>query len=144
MVFKVRDLMIQVVPEEYDPVAMAAPGYAVPLFTYPPPSPWCLIAKYTYPPPTWGGIAYTYPPPTWGGIAPPLVLGTENRLAALAILKQQLQQQLAEVEVYEKAISESSGPQTVDQVDALIQKLEGAIGELKKRKDDLGQKPHQP
>jgi hypothetical protein len=61
----------------------------------------------------------------------------------LAALKQQLKQQLAEVEKQEAAISESLQPQTVSQVDQLMQKLQDAMEELKGKRTALAQKEQQ-
>ena len=58
-------------------------------------------------------------------------------MAALSALKEQLKQQLAEVEKQEQATEESLRPQTVAQVDELLQKLEAAAEELKSRRAEL-------
>lgn len=63
--------------------------------------------------------------------------GPEGSLAALSALKEQLKQQLAEVEKQEKATEESLRPQSVAQVDELQKKLEGALEELKSRRKEL-------
>jgi hypothetical protein len=61
-------------------------------------------------------------------------------LAALSALKEQLNQQLAEVEKQEKATEESLRPQSVAQVDELQTKLEAALEELKSQRAELEQK----
>jgi phage shock protein A len=55
-------------------------------------------------------------------------------------LKEQLKQQLADVEKQHSAAEESLRPQTVAQVDALQKKLEAALEELKGRRTELEQK----
>ena len=67
----------------------------------------------------------------------------EQGLMNLAALKEQLKQQLAEVEKQEEAISESLQPQTVSQVDQLMQKLQDAMEELKSKRTVLAQKEQQ-
>jgi hypothetical protein len=67
----------------------------------------------------------------------------EQGLMDLAALKDQLKQQLAEVEKQEQAISESLQPQTVSQVDQLMQKLQDAMEELKSKRSALAQKEQQ-
>jgi len=64
----------------------------------------------------------------------------EVRFAGLAALKDQLKQQLADVEKQYSAAEESLRPQTVAQVDALQKKLEAALEELKTRRTELEQK----
>lgn len=61
--------------------------------------------------------------------------------AALSILKEQLKQQLAEVEKEQAAVEESLLPQTVEQVDELSKKLTEALQELKVLKQKLSRKP---
>jgi hypothetical protein len=61
--------------------------------------------------------------------------------AALSILKEQLKQQLAEVEKEQAAVEESLLPQTVEQVDELSKKLTEALQELKVIKQKLSRKP---
>jgi hypothetical protein len=67
----------------------------------------------------------------------------EQGLMNLAALKEQLKQQLAEVEKQEEAITESLQPQTVSQVDQLMQKLQDAMEELKSKRTVLAQKEQQ-
>ena len=55
----------------------------------------------------------------------------------LAVLKEQLKQQLAEVEKQETAAEASLQPQTVEEVDALAEKLREALEELKARRAEL-------
>lgn len=55
----------------------------------------------------------------------------------LAALKAQLTQALSEVERAEEVLAESMRPQSIDEVEALEQKLEDALSELKQRKEQL-------
>jgi len=68
------------------------------------------------------------------------VLGAGDRLAALATLKQQLRDQLADVEALEKAAQERVRPQTLSEIDDLIKKVKDALEELEKRKKELEEK----
>jgi hypothetical protein len=61
-------------------------------------------------------------------------------LAALSILKEQLKQQLAEVETEQAAIEKSMLPQTVEQVDELSAKLTDALRELEALRRELSSK----
>jgi hypothetical protein len=61
-------------------------------------------------------------------------------MAALSALKEQLKQQLADVEQQEQATEESLRPQTVSQVDQLQVKLQAAMDELKTRRAELEKK----
>ncbi len=58
----------------------------------------------------------------------------------MTALKEQLKQQLAEVEKQEQAAAESMRPQTVAEVDNLQKKLQDALDELKARRAELAQK----
>ncbi|MGO9339442.1 MAG: hypothetical protein ACLPY1_18240 [Terracidiphilus sp.] len=60
---------------------------------------------------------------------------------ALLILKEQLKQQLAEVEKEQAALEKCLLPQTVEQVDDLSKKLTEALQELKVLKQKLSSKP---
>jgi len=64
-------------------------------------------------------------------------------LEALSTLRQQLQQQLAAVEQQEQAINAALKPQTVSQVDQLMQKLQEAMDELKTQRAELAKKEAQ-
>jgi hypothetical protein len=79
---------------------------------------------------------------TWEG-AKAKDAGTSSAasLAALSTLKEQLKQQLAEVEKEQAAVEESLLPQTVEQVDELSKKLTEALQELKVLKQKLSSKP---
>jgi hypothetical protein len=65
--------------------------------------------------------------------------GFEQEASAedLAALKAQLTQALSEVERAEQALAESMRPQSVDEIEALEGKLEEALSELKERKQQL-------
>src|SRR5579863_1661209 len=58
----------------------------------------------------------------------------------LAILQEQLKQQLALVEKQKAADPASSLPQTVEEVDMLTEKLHGALEELKAHRAQLSKK----
>jgi acyl-CoA thioesterase len=55
----------------------------------------------------------------------------------LATLKAQLQQALAQVEGQERAMEESQKPQTVEEAEALEQKLVEALEDLRQHRDEL-------
>jgi hypothetical protein len=65
-------------------------------------------------------------------------------VAALAILKERLHRQLAEVDKQLVAAEESLRPQTVEEVDMLTGKLKEALEELKVRRAELSKKPKPP
>lgn len=58
----------------------------------------------------------------------------------LAQLKEQLKQALERVEEQERALDESMMPQTVDEVDQLEAKLQAALEELRARRETLQQR----
>jgi len=62
-------------------------------------------------------------------------------LAALAALKEQLKEQIAEIEKQQAAIEESLLPKTVEEVDMLTKKLKEALEELEARRKELHNKP---
>jgi hypothetical protein len=55
----------------------------------------------------------------------------------LAALKAQLTQALSEVERAEEALADSMRPQSIDEIEVLEDKLEDALSELKQRKEQL-------
>jgi hypothetical protein len=61
----------------------------------------------------------------------------ENSLTALSTLKDQLRQQLAEVEKQQATLEAGLLPQTVEEVDKLSNKLHEALEELKARRAEL-------
>jgi hypothetical protein len=67
-------------------------------------------------------------------------LSPEDSLNALSALKEQLKQQLAEVEKQQAAAAESTLPQTVEEVDMLTKKLNDALEELKVRRSELSKR----
>jgi hypothetical protein len=70
-----------------------------------------------------------------------LVTSPSQSLASLATLKEQLKQQIAEIEKQQAAIEKGLSPQTVEEIDVLEGKLHVAIEELKIRKAELTEKP---
>jgi hypothetical protein len=65
----------------------------------------------------------------------------EDSLAVLSVLKEQLQQQLVEVEREQATIERGLAPKTVEEVDMLTGKLNDALKELKTRRVELAKKP---
>jgi hypothetical protein len=63
-----------------------------------------------------------------------------TQLNSLATLKEQLRAQLAQVEQHEQVVHAAAKPQTVDEAQDLLQKLEGAMTELKAHIDELKKK----
>jgi hypothetical protein len=61
----------------------------------------------------------------------------EVRAEDLAALKAQLTQALSEVERAEQVLADSMRPQSIDEIEALEDKLEDALSELKQRKEQL-------
>jgi hypothetical protein len=59
------------------------------------------------------------------------------QLNNLATLKEQLRAQLAQVEAHEQVVHAAAKPQTVDEAQSLLQKLEEAMAELKAHIDEL-------
>ena len=80
--------------------------------------------------------AISHVTPVTGPIDP----GPEARFSALSALKEELKQQLAEVEKQHAEASASLLPQTVEQVDELTKKLQDALEELKSRRAELAKK----
>jgi hypothetical protein len=75
---------------------------------------------------------------TCGG-SPSLLLGGAGDVdpQALATLKAQLREALRAVESAEQTLAERMSPQSIEEVEALEQKLQGALEELKARKEQL-------
>ena len=65
----------------------------------------------------------------------------QTALSALSSLRNQLLQQLAEVEERQAAAEANLQPQTVEDVDRLTQKINDALDELKARRAELSRKP---
>jgi hypothetical protein len=59
------------------------------------------------------------------------------RAEDLAALKTQLTQALREVERFEQVLADSMRPQSIDEIEVLEDKLEDALSELKQRKEQL-------
>lgn len=76
-----------------------------------------------------------------GGCAPgtggKLVQDTGRHLQELGILKEQLKQSLVQVEAQERAFAESLQPQTLDELQQLEDKLTGALEELRARRGEI-------
>lgn len=78
---------------------------------------------------------------TCGGFASKGPLeGIAAQPEALAQLKEQLRQAMAQVEEQERALDESMLPQTIDEVDQLEAKLQAALEELRARRETLQQR----
>lgn len=78
-----------------------------------------------------------YSPCPGGSVVLPI---PEENLATpenLANLKAQLQQALAQIEVQERAMEASQKPQTVEEAEALEQKLVEALEELRQQREEL-------
>ena len=73
---------------------------------------------------------------TCGGSALPGA-GTAVDPQALAALKAQLREALREVETAEQLLAERMSPQSVEEVEALEKKLQDALEDLKARKEQL-------
>jgi hypothetical protein len=75
---------------------------------------------------------------TCGG-GPSLLFGSAGDVdpQALATLKAQLREALRAVESAEQTLAERMSPQSIEEVEALEQKLHGALEELKARKEQL-------
>lgn len=73
---------------------------------------------------------------------PQLTLATDPATAAkqLAMLKTQLEQSLAEIEEQERRLEEQLQPKTLEEVEALQVKLREAMHELEHRKSELKKK----
>jgi hypothetical protein len=67
----------------------------------------------------------------------PFAMGLTDSPEALGALKEQLKQTLQEVESAEAALAEQQQPQTVEEIEALEGKLQEALTELQSRKAQL-------
>jgi hypothetical protein len=63
--------------------------------------------------------------------------GGDVNLQTLGALKAQLREALRATETAEKTLAEQMSPQSVEEVEALEKKLQGALEELKARKAQL-------
>jgi hypothetical protein len=71
------------------------------------------------------------------GVSPAVA---DQRPQALALLRQQLQGLLAEVEAEEKRLAEAGTPQSLEEAEDLEKKLEEALAEVRSRKAGFGKK----
>jgi hypothetical protein len=100
-------------------------------------------AEYIFNPIACDVGTYFYTLTARGTITPltPVIVPTrETSVTALSALKDQLKQQLAEVEKLHSAAEAGMKPQTVEEVDALTKKLNDALDELKSRRAELAGK----
>ena len=81
-----------------------------------------------------------FTPRTITPYTPFIVPTRETSVTALSALKDQLRQQLAEVEKLHSAAEAGMKPQTVEEVDMLTEKLNDALEELKSRRAELAGK----
>lgn len=125
MAFRVKDLMIQVLPS-------AAPGAE--FSTSPTPCGRCTnctgCTKCTI---NTCGFSPCRPPWASGTLIDPA--GVDPR--QLALLKQQLKQALDDVERQERALAEAMQPQTVEEVEQLEQKIKEALDHLRGQKQKM-------
>jgi hypothetical protein len=137
MAFRVKDLLINVVPPES---AQARPGQPIP-YVHPALTLECIGAMFIS-----GNCLATA---LWklitclihGSIAWPFIAAPIGEYAAtseqLATLKAQLRQALVEIENHEKLIEERSAPQDVAEIEELQSKIREALAELDRRKSEL-------
>jgi hypothetical protein len=125
-------------------LACAAPSVVQPLCPFPSvgtqcPSPSVHPAAMACPSPSVANpnamaqVACPFPSLTNTGGAQP----NAAQLADLATLKQQLQQQLAQVEQHEQAVHAAAKPQTLQEAEDLHQKMQEAMTELQAHIDDM-------
>ena len=67
----------------------------------------------------------------------PFIVGGFGQPEDLMVLKNQLQQALAQVEAQERVQNEMMRPQTLEEATALEEKLEEALEEVQERKEEL-------
>jgi len=133
MAFKIKDLMIHLPTERGGPhPTYLCSGCPTSRPIVPPLSQFCTYTAVTQ--------------VTLWQILTPLTVGflatsQEDSLTTLAVLKEQLTQQLAEVEREQTALEKGMAPQTVEEVDMLTDKLNEALKELKARRAELVKKP---
>jgi hypothetical protein len=152
MAFRIRDLMINVMPQGGSGGHGTGPIYcSCGPITLPPPvcHNWRVSARYELGPDVRIALPCyqeTYPPPTttvhlchpWYASAfvvnfPQFLLDRPG----LAALKEQLRTALAEVEAQEKAAEEASRPRTREEAEELEEKLKGALEEVRGWKETL-------
>jgi len=157
MAFKIKDLMVSILPLGnnppcHPPTRLIVYPYPTPPYAYNPPcDPPTRRVEYPYPAPPYAYnplchpptryVEYPYPPPchppTW--LCLPTVPPDDPTATfqALSILKEQLKQQLAEVEKQQAAIEDCLLPKTIEEVDKLSEKLTEALKELRERRAEL-------
>jgi hypothetical protein len=129
MAFKIKDLMINVVPS--DPHGRGTPTDCTAI-TNPTLGPGQVVL--------FGFIPCSFAQCGATVIPTDLFQSHGSSVAALSTLKEQLKQQLAEVEKRQAAAEESLLPNTVEEVDMLTKKLNDALDELKGRRAELSRK----
>ncbi len=146
MAFKIRDLMIDIVPQRGFDCGCPTNRGTYPDVCYFPSACICTIFwPRTGPPPP----PRTYTPPGCGitqDPRTPILTGQTPAIApqgmaanpeSLAELKAQLRQTLARVEAQERVMEDSMKPQTVAETEALEQKLQEALEALRKHREEL-------
>jgi hypothetical protein len=138
MAFKVKDLLITVVPSEGGRAAPGTPVGQDCIFTIRCTAHLFLSGQCTATPLLIltqllcaADLSAMRPVPVPSGGDPWI------SLEELAALKAQLRQALLQVESQEKSLEEKSRPQTVAQIEELEEKIREALGELERRKSDL-------
>jgi len=141
--FRVRDLMINVLPEEgvlrADCCQVRTAGFTLVLNPPCGPCTWgetCVPCSFN---PCTGGVTPLGPGchPAVSRITKDHVVLPRGSPEELAILRDELRQALAQVEAQERVQSEAMRPQTLDEATALEEKLEGALEEVRARKEEL-------
>lgn len=164
MAFRVKDLMISIIPKEGDdPHAADCPGNTegCGFYSHPPPNQYgqygtgpradcnawshhpteylCIWTHFcpgwSHPPPPTRTLLCCQPRSGVAGLIPVAFAG-DPELAAeqLAALKSQLKEAIAEIEAQEKIVAERLQPQSAAEIDELLAKLKEAQTELEKKK----------
>jgi hypothetical protein len=160
MAFRVKDLMISIIPKEGDDAgSLGCPPATLLCEAHSPtggnqyglhagPHVFCEAGSHTAPYMLCGCPIVFCPPqshqPTCrprsmaAGLIPVAFAGDPASAAEqLATLKSQLKEALAEIEAQEKVVAARMQPQSVAEVDALLTKLKEAQAELEKKKSTL-------
>jgi len=147
MPFKIKDLMISVVPQGYG--AGAECGCSVltlttailltPVIPRPPvpPIPRCVCTAYCSRGCSGACSGPASLDPGWFDPGRPPEMPGVPTIEDLGILKQQLRKALEQVEVHERVLEESLKPKTLEEVEQLEVKLKEALAELHARKTEL-------
>jgi hypothetical protein len=162
MAFRVKDLMISIIPKEGDDAgSLGCPPATLLCEAHSPtggnqyglhagPHIFCEAGSHTAPYMLCGCPIVFCPPqshqPTClprsmaAGLIPVAFAG-DPALAAeqLSALKSQLKEAIEEIEAQEKVVAERSRPQSAADIDSLLTKLEEAKAELQQKKSDLEQ-----